>query len=44
VAYICRGSTCSAPLDSLEVLTEQLREEGAQPQPLPPDRQDSFRE
>jgi uncharacterized protein len=26
VAYICRGSTCSAPLDSLETLTEQLRE------------------
>ncbi len=27
VAYICRGSTCSAPLDSLEALTEQLRED-----------------
>jgi uncharacterized protein YyaL (SSP411 family) len=31
VAYICRGSTCSAPLDSLEALTEQLREDGAPP-------------
>jgi uncharacterized protein YyaL (SSP411 family) len=25
VAYICRGSTCSAPLDSLDALTEQLQ-------------------
>lgn len=25
VAYVCRGSTCSAPLDSLGALTEQLR-------------------
>jgi hypothetical protein len=25
VAYICRGSTCSPPIDSLESLTEQLR-------------------
>ncbi|HEV3182457.1 MAG TPA: thioredoxin domain-containing protein [Steroidobacteraceae bacterium] len=29
VAYICRGSTCSAPLDSLDALTEQLQEHGA---------------
>jgi uncharacterized protein YyaL (SSP411 family) len=26
VAYLCHGSTCSAPLDSLEALTERLRE------------------
>src|SRR6185437_7124170 len=25
VAYVCRGSTCSAPIDSLGALTEQLR-------------------
>jgi uncharacterized protein len=25
VAYLCRGSTCSAPIDSLEALTGQLR-------------------
>jgi hypothetical protein len=25
VAYLCRGSTCSAPLDSLDALSEQLR-------------------
>ena len=25
VAYVCRGSTCSAPIDSLAALTEQLR-------------------
>jgi uncharacterized protein YyaL (SSP411 family) len=24
VAYVCRGSTCSAPIDSLEALAEQL--------------------
>jgi uncharacterized protein YyaL (SSP411 family) len=28
VAYICRGSTCSAPLDSLDALTEQLQPAG----------------
>jgi uncharacterized protein len=28
VAYICRGSSCSAPLDSLEALTEQLHPAG----------------
>ena len=27
VAYVCRGTTCSAPLDSLEALLEQLRED-----------------
>jgi uncharacterized protein YyaL (SSP411 family) len=27
VGYLCRGSTCSAPIDSLEVLIEQLRED-----------------
>jgi uncharacterized protein len=26
VAYVCRGSTCSAPLDSLSALAEALRE------------------
>ena len=31
VAYVCRGSTCSAPIDSLDALTEQLREGDAQP-------------
>jgi len=25
VAYVCRGSTCSAPIDSLAALSEQLR-------------------
>jgi uncharacterized protein YyaL (SSP411 family) len=34
VAYICRGSTCSAPLDSLDALTGQLRVDGVQPAPL----------
>jgi uncharacterized protein len=29
VAYICRGSTCSAPVDSLKALTDQLHPEGA---------------
>ena len=29
VAYICRGSTCSAPLDSLDALIEQLHEDDA---------------
>ncbi len=29
VAYICRGSTCSAPLDSLDALMEQLHEDDA---------------
>jgi len=33
VAYICRGSTCSAPIDSLDALTEQLHEADARPQP-----------
>ena len=28
VAYVCRGSTCSAPLDSLDALIEQLRAGG----------------
>jgi uncharacterized protein YyaL (SSP411 family) len=28
VAYICRGSSCSAPLDSLDALTEQLHPAG----------------
>jgi uncharacterized protein len=28
VAYLCRGSTCSAPLDSLEQLIEQLQPAG----------------
>jgi uncharacterized protein YyaL (SSP411 family) len=32
VAYVCRGSTCTAPLDSLDTLLEQLGEDG-QPQP-----------
>jgi uncharacterized protein len=32
VAYLCRGSTCSAPLDSLDALTEQLGEDDVQPQ------------
>jgi uncharacterized protein YyaL (SSP411 family) len=32
VAYLCRGSTCSAPLDSLDALIEQLHEDDAQPQ------------
>ena len=35
VAYICRGSTCSAPLDSLDALLEQLHEEDAHPRPSP---------
>jgi hypothetical protein len=26
VAYVCRGNTCSAPLDSLEALLERLRD------------------
>jgi uncharacterized protein YyaL (SSP411 family) len=33
VAYLCRGSTCSAPIDSLEALMEQLGEDDVQPQP-----------
>jgi hypothetical protein len=28
VAYICRGSSCSAPLDSLDALIEQLHPAG----------------
>ena len=28
-AYVCRGSTCSAPVDSLAALTEQLQAGGA---------------
>ena len=36
VAYICRGSTCSAPIDSLDGLTEQLREADTQRQPSAP--------
>jgi len=31
VAYICRGSTCSAPLDSLDALVEHLHEDEAPP-------------
>jgi uncharacterized protein len=27
VAYVCRGSTCSAPLDSLDALMQELHEE-----------------
>ena len=37
VAYICRGSTCSAPLDSLEALMEQLHEDDAHPRASPED-------
>ena len=33
VAYICRASTCSAPLDSLEALLEQLHEDDAHTHP-----------
>jgi uncharacterized protein len=36
VAYVCRGATCSAPLDSLDALMEQLHEEDAQPAPSAP--------
>ena len=37
VAYICRGSTCTAALDSLDELMEQLRADDSRPQPpLPP--------
>jgi uncharacterized protein YyaL (SSP411 family) len=35
VAYICLGSTCSAPIDSLDALVEQLREDDPQPQTAP---------
>jgi uncharacterized protein len=28
VAYVCRGSSCSAPIDSLDALTEQLHPAG----------------
>jgi uncharacterized protein YyaL (SSP411 family) len=28
VAYVCRGSTCSAPLDSLSALVDHLRRDG----------------
>jgi len=31
VAYVCRGSTCSAPLDSLDALVEHLHEDNAAP-------------
>ena len=34
VAYICHGSTCSAPVDSLDALTEQLREGDGDGTPL----------
>jgi uncharacterized protein YyaL (SSP411 family) len=37
VAYICRGSTCSAPLDSLEDLMEQLHEDDGHPRASPED-------
>jgi len=33
VAYVCRGSTCSAPVESLEALLAQLRGERAAAQP-----------
>jgi len=33
VAYLCRGSTCSAPLDSLDTLIEELHEGDADAQP-----------
>ena len=32
VAYLCRGSTCSAPIDSLDALSEQLHEDDEPPQ------------
>ena len=35
VAYLCLGSTCSAPIDSLDALIEQLREDDPQPQSAP---------
>jgi uncharacterized protein len=35
VAYICRGSTCSAPLDSLDALVEQLGADDPQPPAAP---------
>ena len=35
VAYVCRGTTCSAPLDSLDALIEQLHEDDPQPQAAP---------
>ena len=35
VAYLCRGTTCSAPLDSLDALIEQLHEDDPQPQAAP---------
>jgi uncharacterized protein YyaL (SSP411 family) len=31
VAYICRGTVCSAPLDSLDALVEHLHEDHAPP-------------
>ena len=31
VAYLCLGSTCSAPIDSLDALMDQLGEDDAQP-------------
>ena len=33
VAYVCRGSTCSPPIDSLAALTEQLCESNAEALP-----------
>ena len=33
VAYLCRATTCSAPIDSLDALMEQLREDDADPLP-----------
>ena len=38
VAYICRGSTCSAPLDSLAALLEQLHEDELTPAAIPRSR------
>ncbi|MBV8144121.1 MAG: thioredoxin domain-containing protein [Gammaproteobacteria bacterium] len=34
VAYVCRGSTCSAPIESLEALLEELHEPEPQPAAL----------
>jgi uncharacterized protein len=31
VAYVCRGSSCCAPVDSLDALREQLHQDEAQP-------------
>ncbi|HVN45871.1 MAG TPA: thioredoxin domain-containing protein [Steroidobacteraceae bacterium] len=36
IGYICRGSTCSAPIDSLAALTEALHENDPSPPPPAP--------